>query len=152
MKKTRNGPRIVYLECEPPLPAGPVNHSGPAGITAESATIPSQLPTESGPDAETDIHPDTDPETATNIGALSHVDAPDAVPPPPQLDDNALVQPDLIQKLVSRLKGKTIPIRTPVDCARAIQRLTPHNADQPPVNEARNSPSGSFDQADGPAH
>ena len=102
MKKLQDGPRIFYLECEPPRLIVRAGSDSDRRFLAESSWSSFQ-PTESD---------------ATYSDRVSLTDQSGTIPSFSPDED-----PDLIQKLVKRLKGEIIPMRTPIDCARAIRRI-----------------------------
>jgi hypothetical protein len=97
VKKLQDGPRIFYLDCvNPPSLADASRVEAAFSITAESASAPVQAD-------------------------QGHLDDPNVAGNPV----TAPMRNDIIEQMVKHLKGKVIPIRTPADCARAIQRIMP---------------------------
>ena len=108
----RDGARVFYLKCAPPLSLfTEANDSGPR-ITAASATVPAQTLEDDGAE---------DIDYADHFSALNQSDNIRAAN---AYDASDLDQQDGIDRLVRRLKGKTIFIRKPGDCARAIRLIT----------------------------
>lgn len=117
VKKIRGGPRVFYLECASPLSLLAGSRDSGVGISAAVATIP------------TPEYADTDDGDRSSLrdggndddSNFSPQDQPDNVP-----DLSPGDRPDIVEQLVSRLKGETIQIRLPNDCARAIRRIAAH--------------------------
>lgn len=107
-KKPRGLPRVFYLECRPPVTFATATRSAGLGFTAESATAASYLP--------------GDQDDVESVDHLSALDQWGNVMP----DGETFLpaeQRDSVEQWVRRLKGETILIRKPGDCARAIQRI-----------------------------
>jgi hypothetical protein len=115
LKRSSNGPRIFYLKCEAPPSFVNAVRNSPTGISAESSNVPTTV---------------TDALEADAVDSDEHLLTMDRLDDLPGDDETYSLpdQRDSIERLVGRMKGETIAIRRPADCARAVQCITSRTA------------------------
>ena len=113
MSKAEDGPRIFYLDCGPGAALTAKDIDTGSGVAADSADVPrrSLAFADASEDSSRYASPD-DPEQGTILSIEQGLPAP-----------TGESEADLIEQVVSHLKGQTIAINKPADCIRAIERL-----------------------------
>jgi hypothetical protein len=108
---------VFYLECEPPASLSTATQPADEKFSADSNTA-AHLPQ----NVDHGSRPSEPPVQSDHADSFFDPVQSNVIEEPSSPD-----QPDIIEHWVSGLKGQVISIRTPRDCARAIQRVRPHD-------------------------